>query len=214
MTATFSSPSTKAGPGLKIGQRGPLVTALQRRLRDMGFSPGRDDGDFGPATEAAVLAFQNSHGLLADGVVGARTAAALKLPSDYPAIQPLPPITVDIVTRMFPSTPLPPIAANLPLVLAALQAASLTSAPIVLAAIATIRAEAEGFVPIDEYISRYNTSPGGQPFDLYDNRHDLGNHGPPDGAAFKGRGFVQLTGRSNYTRFGTLLAIPGLAEAH
>jgi len=44
------------------------------------------------------------------------------------------------------------------------SAAGLTTVPIVLAALATIRAETEGFVPISEYLSRYNTSPGGQPF--------------------------------------------------
>ena len=37
-------------------------------------------------------------------------------------------------------------------------------------------------------------------FRKYNNRKDLGN-GPNDGARFKGRGYIQLTGRSNYTRF-------------
>jgi len=34
--------------------------------------------------------------------------------------------------------------------------------------------------------------------------------GPPDGANFRGRGFVQLTGRSNYTKFGPLVGVPNL----
>lgn len=37
-------------------------------------------------------------------------------------------------------------------------------------------------------------------FRKYNNRKDLGN-GPNDGARFKGRGYIQLTGRYNYTRF-------------
>ena len=59
--------------------------------------------------------------------------------------------------------------------LAALDAAEIGDRPMVLMALATIRAESAGFRPIDEGISRYNTSPSGHPFDLYDHRHDLGN---------------------------------------
>jgi len=78
--------------------------------------------------------------------------------------------------------------------------------------LATIRAETEGFLPIAEGISRFNTSPGGHPFDLYDNRRDLGNLGPPDGASFKGRGYVQLTGRVNYAKFGPLVNVANLVD--
>jgi peptidoglycan L-alanyl-D-glutamate endopeptidase CwlK len=88
----------------------------------------------------------------------------------------------------------------------------LTSLQVVLASLATIRAETAGFVPLDEGLSRFNTSPGGHPFDLYDNRSDLGNQGPPDGASFKGRGFVQLTGRRNYTKLGPVAGVPGLVS--
>jgi peptidoglycan L-alanyl-D-glutamate endopeptidase CwlK len=188
------------------------VAELQARLLEAGFSPGPADGHFGPATEAAVLAFQHSADLLADGVVGFRTATALKLLPGRVPPPAMPPISVDIVARMFPLTPLAPIRRNLPLVLEALNAASLTSPRIVLAALATIRAETEGFEPLDEHISRYNTSPGGHPFDLYDYRHDLGNQGPPDGARFRGRGYVQLTGRCNYARFGRVAGLPDLTE--
>ena len=85
--------------------------------------------------------------------------------------------------------------------------ANLGDKPMILMALGTIRAETAGFVPISEGQSRFNTSPGGHPFDLYDNRRDLGNRGAPDGANFKGRGFVQLTGRTNYTMFSAELNI-------
>jgi peptidoglycan L-alanyl-D-glutamate endopeptidase CwlK len=77
----------------------------------------------------------------------------------------------------------------------------------VLMALGTIRAETASFQPIDEFESPYNTPPGGPPFALYDNRADLGNQGPTDGEDFKGRGFVQLTGRANYTHFSSVLGL-------
>jgi peptidoglycan L-alanyl-D-glutamate endopeptidase CwlK len=77
----------------------------------------------------------------------------------------------------------------------------------VLMALGTIRAETESFEPIAEGQSIFNTSPGGQPFDLYDHRSDLGNLGPPDGANFRGRGFVQLTGRANYQQHGEAIGL-------
>ena len=42
----------------------------------------------------------------------------------------------------------------------------------------------------------------------YNNRPDLGNTQPNDGQRFKGRGFIQLTGRYNYRRYGQLLDLP------
>jgi peptidoglycan L-alanyl-D-glutamate endopeptidase CwlK len=198
---------------LREGNKGPDVVELQTRLKDQGFPPGAIDGDFGPGTTAAVIAFQRSEGLLPDGVVGPRTAAALGVaePNLPPSVA-MPNITIGIVAKMFPATRLDNIKANLPHVLRSLEASELTTEQMVLTALATIRAETESFEPISEFVSRFNTSPGGDPFNLYDNRKDLGNKGPPDGSSFKGRGYVQLTGRANYERFGPVVGIPDLVD--
>ncbi|MDP2369987.1 hypothetical protein [Rhodoferax sp.] len=78
-------------------------------------------------------------------------------------------------------------------------------------ALATIRAETEGFAPISEGRSRYNTPPGGAPFSKYDPGtavgKQLGNTQVGDGERFKSRGFVQLTGRDNYSRYGKLIGL-------
>ncbi|HEY3019730.1 MAG TPA: peptidoglycan-binding protein [Solirubrobacteraceae bacterium] len=62
---------------LRPGDRGHDVRVLQAFLQARGL-PATVDGDFGPATAAAVRAFQRSAGLPASGVVGPLTVAALR----------------------------------------------------------------------------------------------------------------------------------------
>ncbi|WP_253188070.1 peptidoglycan-binding protein [Leptolyngbya sp. 'hensonii'] len=63
---------------LTRGSRGTQVSALQSRLREAGFFRGPITGFYGPKTEQAVRQFQASQGLIADGIVGSRTLAALR----------------------------------------------------------------------------------------------------------------------------------------
>jgi len=216
-------------PVLKQGSTGPDVIALQTRLKDLGFDPNGVDGNFGPGTKAALIAFQKSKGLTADGMAGPQTMGALQLGGaaaagagtgtttssggsvgSGAATGPAPAVagvTAEIVSKMFPGVPITNIKENLPFVLQALADAGLADKPMLLMALATIRAETGNFTPLSEFKSKFNTAPGGPPFGLYDNRHDLGNQGPPDGDSFKGRGYIQLTGRSNYQVHGAAIGL-------
>ena len=214
---------------LKQGSSGPDVTALQTRLKELGFDPNGVDGNFGPGTKAALIAFQKSKGLTADGIAGPQTMSAVQLGTAAaagagtgtttssgesvgggaaagaaPAIAG---VTAETVSKMFPGVPITNIKENLPFVLQALADAGLADKPMILMALATIRAETGNFTPLSEFKSKFNTAPGGPPFGLYDNRHDLGNQGPPDGDSFKGRGYIQLTGRSNYQVHGAAIGL-------
>jgi hypothetical protein len=71
-------------PTLKQGSSGPDVKALQQQLKDLGFDPNGVDGNFGPGTTKAVIAFQQSKGLDADGKAGPNTLAALQLGGSGP----------------------------------------------------------------------------------------------------------------------------------
>ena len=44
-------------------------------------------------------------------------------------------------------------------------------------------------------------------FERYEGRQDLGNVHPGDGLRFKGRGFVQITGRNNYQNYAKIMGI-------
>ena len=63
-------------PILSLGASGHRVEALQELLSAAGFPVGMD-GDYGPVTRRAVLAFQLAQGLRADGRVGRDTARSL-----------------------------------------------------------------------------------------------------------------------------------------
>ena len=63
---------------LASGARGPAVKDVQQRLAALGHSTDADEpGVFGPATEAAVRAFQDRRGLRVDGICGEQTWAGL-----------------------------------------------------------------------------------------------------------------------------------------
>ena len=62
---------------VKVGSRGTVVKNIQTKLKRWGYYSGGVDGIFGAKTKAAVQYFQRRNGLVADGIVGKATAAAM-----------------------------------------------------------------------------------------------------------------------------------------
>jgi hypothetical protein len=59
------------------GATGQPVRRLQRALNTLGYDVGQPDGEYGPATQEAVSAFQEAEGLDVDGVAGPQTLEAI-----------------------------------------------------------------------------------------------------------------------------------------
>ena len=173
------------GALLVKNSQGSEVRMLKQRLREiLGTEsdryPGLDKGDsFDADTESAVRHWQSGIGIIADGVVGPHCLALLGLrkPGSL-AVE----LSASAVQKLFPATKPSNIVRYLPYVAAALDVAGLNDRPMICAALGTIRAESEGFLPIAEYPSQYNTLPGMAAFSAYDGRKSLGNIEPGDGA--------------------------------
>ncbi len=207
---------------LSRNHQGPRVRALRKALHGLVnaspnaphyaglLRPGRGGDVFDATTEAALRCWQSGVGLVADGIVGAHGLAVLGLRQ---ASQPFAvPLTLDAVRHLFPATKPANVQRYLPYVAAALDALGLHDRDMVCVALATIRVEAEGFLPVSEIPSEYSSPAGKAAFSNYEGRASLGNDRPGDGARFKGRGFVQLIGRAQYQRASAALGIDLLKQ--
>ena len=204
--------------------RGDQGTQIRRLRKKLALLLGDDAREFAALArgdiidadvEAATRRWQAGVGLIADGVVGPRCQNVLGLREQLPMEVRF---DADHVQRLFPATKPANIKRYLPYLASALASCGLRDRTMLCAALGMIRAESEGFLPMTEMQSQFNTRAGQAPFSAYDMRRDLGNNQPGDGARFRGRGFVQLTGRANYLRYGQslgvdLIAHPDLANA-
>ena len=75
--SSSSSSSGKEGDPCSVGDKGPAVRWVQRKLKSLGYLSSVD-GDYGSGTKAAVMAFQKRNGLSANGKANSKTIAKLK----------------------------------------------------------------------------------------------------------------------------------------
>lgn len=166
---------------LKVGSTGEDVKKLQTKL---GLTA---DGSFGPKTETAVKDWQSKNGLTADGIVGDGTWSKMfgtEVIKEDVVITPAAGLSIDKLKGKVPDTVLSQIAETA-------KKFNITS-NLRLAHFMAQCAHESG-----NWKYRLELASGS----AYEGRKDLGNTEKGDGVRFKGRGYIQLTGRANYGKF-------------
>jgi putative chitinase len=204
---------------LKIGSEGEDVKKLQIKL---GVDP---IGKFGPKTETAVKAWQSEHGLAADGIVGDKTWSIIMGESTVSAptviTEPAPIKSVgglklsnlkghvpDAVIAQIPDTAAK-FEINTPLRLAHFLAQCGHESGGFRLAKENLNYSAKGLT--GTFNKYFKTETDAKPYErqpakiankVYGGRMGNGPESTGDGSKFCGRGYIQLTGKDNYTAFG------------
>jgi len=204
---------------LKLGSEGEDVKKLQIKL---GVDP---IGKFGPKTEAAVKSWQSSNGLSADGIVGDGTWSKMfsegTVSTPTVITEPAPIKSVgglkleglrghipDAVIAQIPDTAAK-FEINTPLRLAHFLAQCGHESGGFRLTKENLNYSAKGlngtfkkYFPTLESATPYERKPEKIANKVYGGRMGNGPESSGDGAKFCGRGYIQLTGKDNYTAFG------------
>jgi putative chitinase len=204
---------------LKKGDNNENVKLMQQKL---GIEPAVTN--FGPKTEAAVKAWQAKNGLTADGIVGPNTWA--KIMGESTVVVPEPIVSTpiapigglkldklkghipDAVIQMIPDTAAK-FQINTPLRLAHFLAQCGHESGGFRLTQENLNYSAKGlngifkkYFPTEAAAAAYARNPQKIANKVYANRMENGSEASGDGYKFRGRGYIQLTGRANYTAFG------------
>ena len=204
---------------LKLGSEGEDVKKLQQKL---GVDP---IGKFGPKTDAAVREWQSKNGLTADGIVGPGTWSKMFSESTVSAptllTEPAPVASAgglkleklrghipDAVIAQIPDTA-SKFAINTPLRLAHFLAQCGHESGGFRATQENLNYSAKGltgtfkkYFPTEAAATPYARNPVKIASKVYGNRMGNGPESTQEGFKFRGRGYIQLTGKENYTAFG------------
>jgi len=202
---------------LKKGDNNENVKLMQQKL---GIEPAVTN--FGPKTEAAVKEWQAKNGLVADGIVGPATWAKImgeSTPVPAAPIQPVAPVgglkldklrghIPDAVIAMIPDTAAK-FQINTPLRLAHFLAQCGHESGGFRATQENLNYSAKGlngifkkYFPTEASAAAYARNPQKIANKVYGGRMGNGLEASGDGYKFRGRGYIQLTGKDNYTAFG------------
>jgi predicted chitinase len=196
--STIKLPILRLKDGIEFPELQDEVKLLQTKL---GFIGDSIDGKFGVATEAAIKRFQQDKGLVIDGIVGQQTWVALlgqSVEVFLPHVVTVGSFNIDkIVNSISASNIRNHARKSIPLILRECEANGVTER----GQIAYILATAQHESLLGELMEELGSG------EAYEGRRDLGNTQRGDGPRFKGRGFVQITGRRNYTDWSKRLGI-------
>ena len=207
---------------LKVGSKGEEVKALQEKL---GLAA---DGDFGPGTEAKLKAWQTANGLTADGIAGPSTLAKLGIAGAIAAAAPAIPASAGAIPAS--AFKLDKLKGHIPdAVIAQIPDTAsrfgITNVLRLAHFLSQAGHESGGFKAVNENLNysadglkkifpkyfpgniseSYARNPEKIAAKVYGGRMGNGDEASKDGWKFRGRGYIQLTGKSNYTAFDKLV---------